>query len=210
MDKQRGKVLVLGPKRCGKTRIANFLSGFEESPNFEVYKPTAGTRILEFERIAKAGKTSINMQVELWDCSGDRQYESCWTAILRETQGVVLVYDPTIKEQEKDIELWYKTFVSPLGLRDGQILVFAHQAGQIGASSYQAPRALENFKFANTTLDSDEGSATAKQVQSRSRSPALAPSLHRTTPAPRRHSLHSSAPSASPSSRRARRTWRRS
>lgn len=63
MDKQRGKILVLGPKRCGKTRIANFLSGFEENPNFEVYKPTAGTRILEFERVAKAGKTSINMQV---------------------------------------------------------------------------------------------------------------------------------------------------
>ena len=63
MDKQRGKILVLGPKRCGKTSISNFISGFEENPNFEVYKPTAGTRILEFERVAKAGKTSINMQV---------------------------------------------------------------------------------------------------------------------------------------------------
>ena len=63
MDKQlKGKILVLGPKRCGKTRIANFLSGFDENPNFDVYKPTAGTRILECERIAKAGKTSINMQ----------------------------------------------------------------------------------------------------------------------------------------------------
>ena len=46
------------------------------------------------------------VQVELWDCSGDRKYENCWTAILRDAQGVVLVYDPTIKEQEKDIELW--------------------------------------------------------------------------------------------------------
>ena len=136
--KQRGKVIVLGPKRCGKTRIANLLSGFEESSNFEVYKPTAGTRILEFEQIAKAGKTSINIQVELWDCSGDRRYENCWTAILRDAHGVVMVYDPTIKEQEKDIEMWHKSFVIPLGLPDTQILLLAHQARAVGGRGYQA------------------------------------------------------------------------
>jgi len=162
MDKQRGKVLVLGPKRCGKTRIANFLSGFEESPNFELYKPTAGTRILEFERIAKAGKTSINMNVELWDCSGDRRYENCWTAILRESHGVVMVYDPTIKEQEKDIEMWHKSFVAPLNLPDSQILILAHQARAVGGRQYQAPRALSRFAFLNTTLDSDDQSSAMR------------------------------------------------
>lgn len=164
MDNIRGKILVLGPKRCGKTRVANFLSGHEESPNFETYKATKGARILEFEQVIPTGKKTARLQVELWDCSGDRQYESCWTAILRETQGVVLVYDPTIKEQEKDIELWYKTFVLPLGLSDSQILLFAHQAGQVGGSAYQAPRALDKFRFVNTTLDSDEGSGGMKQA----------------------------------------------
>ena len=163
MDKQRGKVLVLGPKRCGKTRIANFLSGFEEAPNFEVYKPTAGTRILEFERIAKAGKTSINMQVELWDCSGDRRYENCWTAILREAHGVVMVFDPTIKEQEKDIEKWYKTYTARLGLKDGAIMVFAHSASG-SRSTYQAPRTLDKFTFLNTTLDNEDSSSGMRQA----------------------------------------------
>ena len=60
-------------------------------------------------------------QVELWDCSGDRRYENCWTAILRETHGVVMVYDPTIKDQEKDIEMWHKSFVNPLNLPDSQV-----------------------------------------------------------------------------------------
>jgi len=164
MDKQKGKVLVIGPKRCGKTRIANCLSGFEESPNFEVYKPTAGTRILEFEKIAKAGKTSISMQVELWDCSGDRRYENCWTAILRETHGVVMVYDPTIKEQEKDIELWHKSFVGPLNLPDSQILILAHQARAVGGRTYQAPRALSRFAFVNSSLDSDDQSAAMRDA----------------------------------------------
>jgi len=164
MDKQRGKVLVLGPKRCGKTRIANFLSRFEENPNFEVYKPTAGTRILEFDEMAKAGKTSMSMQVELWDCSGDRRYESCWTAILRETHGVIMVYDPTIKEQEKDIEMWHKSFVAPLGLPDSHILIMAHQAHAVGGRQYQAPRALSRFAFLNTSLDADEQTHSMREA----------------------------------------------
>ena len=32
-----------------------------------------------------------------------------------------MVYDPTIKEQEKDIEMWHKSFVAPLNLPDSQV-----------------------------------------------------------------------------------------
>ena len=112
MDSVRAKVLVIGPKRCGKTRIADFLAGHSAAaaPSFEVYNPTKGARILEFEQVAASGRKNMKMSVQLWDCSGDRQYENCWPAILRDAVGVVLVYDPTIKEQEKDIELWYKTY----------------------------------------------------------------------------------------------------
>eukprot|EP00322_Chrysochromulina_rotalis_P031869 CAMPEP_0115845244 /NCGR_PEP_ID=MMETSP0287-20121206/9253_1 /TAXON_ID=412157 /ORGANISM="Chrysochromulina rotalis, Strain UIO044" /LENGTH=183 /DNA_ID=CAMNT_0003299013 /DNA_START=147 /DNA_END=698 /DNA_ORIENTATION=- len=146
----------MGPKRCGKTRISDFLAGQTTAPNLEAYSPTKGARILEFEQVAESGKKSINMQVELWDCSGDRQYESCWPALLRDAVGVVLVYDPTIKEQERDIELWYKTFTSRLGLKDSQVLLFAHQGGTASFRQYQAPRALDRFSFLNTTLDSEE------------------------------------------------------
>jgi Rab-like protein 5 len=146
----------MGPKRCGKTRIANFLAGHETNPgSFDTYKPTKGTRILECEKAVQAGKKSLKLQVELWDCSGDRQYENCWTAILRDAQGVILCYDPTIKEQEKDIELWHKTFVAPLHLGEGQIMVFAHQS-QVGGATYQPPRSFDRMRFLNTTLDSDD------------------------------------------------------
>ena len=56
----------------------------------------------------KRNRRNTNLHVELWDCSGDKKYESCWVAILREAAGVVLVYDPSIKEQEKEIQMWYK------------------------------------------------------------------------------------------------------
>lgn len=65
---------------------------------------------------------------------------------------------PHCLEQERDIELWYKTYVArQLGLSDAQVILFAHQA-QAGnvRSSYQAPRALDRFTFLNTTLDNDD------------------------------------------------------
>ena len=164
MDSVRAKVLVVGPKRSGKTRISDFLAGHAEAPNFESYKPTRGTRILEFEQMVQAGKRSVQASVELWDCSGDRQYEGCWPAILREAQGVVLVYDPTVKEQEKDIEVWYKTYVASLRLKPDQHLLFAHQQSAVGKrSSYQAPRSLDRLRFLNSTLDSEDVSAEMKK-----------------------------------------------
>ena len=163
-DSVRCKVLVMGPKRCGKTRIANFLASHDEAPNFAAYTPTKGARILEFEDSVMAGKKSVNAACELWDCSGDRQYEGCWPAILRDASGVVLVYDPTIREQEKDIELWYKSYCARLGLKEGQVLVFAHCSSAGGRNTYQAPRALDKFKFLNTTLDNEDVSRSMKEL----------------------------------------------
>ena len=57
------KVLIIGPQRCGKTRIANCLSDFEASPNFEQYNQTAGVRILETERVIRVEGRSVRQQV---------------------------------------------------------------------------------------------------------------------------------------------------
>ena len=203
----KGKVLVMGPKKSGKTRVANFLSGHEEQPDFSsAYKPTKGTRILEFEESVQSGKgRGVQLNVELWDCSGDEQYNNCCMrhtraclvlsthdeatllafsraspllmppslpplfcppgpAILRDVSGVVLVYDPSTKEQEKDIETWYKSFVARLGLKDEQVLLFAHQAQATSRSAYQAPRNLDRFRFLNTTLDSEESTQAMRQT----------------------------------------------
>lgn len=60
---QAAKVLVIGPQKCGKTRLANFLTDHESAPNFEVYAPTSGVRILESERVIKVQGRSVRQQV---------------------------------------------------------------------------------------------------------------------------------------------------
>jgi GTPase SAR1 family protein len=62
------KLIVIGPKACGKTQIANFLSGQTETLFSGHIEPTAGVRVLETE-VRGSGSNAIN--VELWDASGD-------------------------------------------------------------------------------------------------------------------------------------------
>ena len=63
------KVLLVGPKACGKSTIANFLMGQQESLVTERYDPTVGVRILEND----ISFGSLTISVELWDASGDHK-----------------------------------------------------------------------------------------------------------------------------------------
>lgn len=49
---------------------------------------------------------AVTVDVELWDCSGDTKYESCWSALARDTNGVIFLYNPDQANQDKDLENW--------------------------------------------------------------------------------------------------------
>jgi len=56
------------------------------------YRPTAGVRILEFEvMVTDHQNNSVKVDVELWDCSGNPNLESCWPAMAYRTDGMLLI-----------------------------------------------------------------------------------------------------------------------
>lgn len=61
--------------QSGKTCICNYLAEATESSGGE-YHPTQGVRILEFEVEGEeeTGRTLLLVEVELWDCSGSKQW----------------------------------------------------------------------------------------------------------------------------------------
>lgn len=69
------KILIIGPVQSGKSTIANYISEKSDTPL--PYRPTAGVRILEFEKQApknpkRPGQDKV--MIELWDISGDTKY----------------------------------------------------------------------------------------------------------------------------------------
>ena len=70
------KVLLVGPQKVGKSRVANYMADMnksnleEDDPNSDQYMPTAGCRIVEVEREIQGLGTHT---IELWDVSGDQR-----------------------------------------------------------------------------------------------------------------------------------------
>ncbi|KAJ0176604.1 hypothetical protein K1T71_007783 [Dendrolimus kikuchii] len=126
MQPNKLKILMIGPSDSGKTQIANFIS---ESVNMEEMgspRPTQGVRIVEFELSnSKVNGRTSNIDIELWDCSGDHKFESCWPAFRVGVQGVVLVCSPnTAQAATREMELLYNYFVSQPKLLAKQCVLF--------------------------------------------------------------------------------------
>ena len=121
------KFVVAGPKGTGKTLISNYLSGVGEQLTSDKYDPTVGVRILQSE--FRLNGISENFNIEIWDASGDHKYESCWRAIMADSDGVILVYNPDAPAQDQQISDWFDFFVKKNGLKDEQCMIFAHRTG---------------------------------------------------------------------------------
>ncbi|KAB1263478.1 Intraflagellar transport protein 22-like protein [Camelus dromedarius] len=120
----KAKILFVGPCESGKTVLANFLT---ESSDITEYNPTQGVRILEFENPHVASNNKgTGCEFELWDCGGDPKFESCWPALMKDSHGVVIVFNADIPSHLKEIEMWYSCFVQQQFLQDTQCLLIAH------------------------------------------------------------------------------------
>ncbi|KAH8875876.1 Intraflagellar transport protein 22 [Schistosoma japonicum] len=120
------KLVVVGPKECGKSYICNFLSESIDQVT-DGYHPTTGVRILEYEQKIKVkGKTS-KIDVELWDTSGDNKFETCWPAIFRGSHGLAFVYNPDNSNHEEDLNKWYQAVPLYSDLNEQQMCVICHK-----------------------------------------------------------------------------------
>lgn len=97
-----------------------------------------------------------NIAVELWDVSGDRQYEGGWPAIMHGAVGIVYVYDACKVGEEKDLEQWHKWFGQTIGLKDGQLLVMAHKKEDKKTHRGSLPKSLSNAHVVSTTLEDNQ------------------------------------------------------
>jgi len=153
----KAKVLVVGPCEAGKTILSNYLADATEMSSGEYY-PTEGVRVLEFEveSVALHDGRSANVEVELWDCSGNHKFENCWPAIQKDSNGVVFVINPEKPDQVKEIENWYLHFVRQQGLKDNNCLVFVHhKPGQPENSKANLSTTFSRIRVSHSNLEED-------------------------------------------------------
>uniref|UniRef100_A0A0B7AA55 Intraflagellar transport protein 22 homolog n=1 Tax=Arion vulgaris TaxID=1028688 RepID=A0A0B7AA55_9EUPU len=147
------KVIIVGPPESGKTVLCNFLADATESSGGE-YHPTQGVRIVEFEASAvDTGHAAID--VELWDCSGDRKFEACWPAMVRDASGAIFVYNPDQPNHDKDLDTWFSFINGNNHLKEGQCFVFAHRKPHTAGESVELSNSFSKIPLAHTSLEED-------------------------------------------------------
>ncbi|XP_038059241.1 intraflagellar transport protein 22 homolog [Patiria miniata] len=152
----KAKILVVGPCESGKSVISNFLADATETSGGE-YHPTQGVRILEFESGSnQMGARSSTAEVELWDCSGDQKFDECWPAIMKDANGVVIVYNPDVPTHERELDMWYSHFVVQQALREAQCLIMGHHKPSAKSSStVEIPSSMSKVHHIQTNLEED-------------------------------------------------------
>ncbi|KAJ7395600.1 Rab GTPase-binding effector protein 1 [Pitangus sulphuratus] len=84
-------------------------------------------RVLEYEKPSLNGNSKgAGCRFELWDCSGDQKFETCWPALMKDSHGVIIIFNPELPSHLKEIEMWYSCFVQQQPLLDTQCLLVAH------------------------------------------------------------------------------------
>ncbi|KAJ8608496.1 hypothetical protein CTAYLR_005743 [Chrysophaeum taylorii] len=147
------KISVVGPSGSGKSTIANYLASESEgSSAFKVaptYTQTVGCRILECERTIDGPL----MPIELWDTGGSTDYESCWPAVMKDTDGVVLVYNPENEGHVSESGAWYDFFVKNNSLSDDQCIVFAFAPNAQPEIRPRTSPKLQHLNVVNITIE---------------------------------------------------------
>ncbi|VDM41284.1 unnamed protein product [Toxocara canis] len=143
---------------CGKTTISNYLADSNEMSIHE-YRPTRGVRIVEFEsNELELNGERVDAEVELWDCSGDRQYERCWPAIRRDTHGVILVCRPD-KDDAQSLLPWYAEFVERAGMNPAHVLILLHHTSEMTndgpIADFRLPPTMSGLAVVPSNVDHD-------------------------------------------------------
>ena len=156
------KVCVVGPKSSGKTLLCKLLAEqVLSASSSREYQPTAGVRVQELEFTHKG----MARQVQLWDCSGDPTYEKYFQVFSKGTKGVFLVHNAA-KDQESDLEVFYRIFAQPNKLTMAQVCTIGTMVGSEEAAVplKRKLKSLDHFQVDLQGLVGKENAGSAMAI----------------------------------------------
>lgn len=76
-------------------------------------RPTEGLRIVEYDlNNVQVDGENVNVDVQIWDASGDEKYTTFWCVFRKNVDGVVFVYNQDDEIGVRKLDYMYNYFVS--------------------------------------------------------------------------------------------------
>lgn len=112
MKTYKARIVLVGPCGSGKSVLANYLSDL----NIELIddlKPTRGLRIAEYDiNNAQVDGVPANIDVQVWDTSGDDKFMPYWSIFRRCANGIVFVYNSSDETSPRKLDYMFNYFVT--------------------------------------------------------------------------------------------------
>nr|XP_033799765.1 intraflagellar transport protein 22 homolog [Geotrypetes seraphini] len=77
--------------------------------------------------------------------------------MMKDSHGVVIVFNPDLPSHLKEIEMWYASFVQQQQLQDNQCLLIAHHKPGFGADKSRPSlgASMTKLKLSHSSLEED-------------------------------------------------------
>lgn len=76
---------------------------------------------------------------DIHTCSFSYRFESCWPALMKDSSGVVIIFNPDVPSHLKEIETWHSMFIASQSLQENQCLLIAHHKPGSGVEEGRLP-----------------------------------------------------------------------
>ncbi|XP_006902203.1 PREDICTED: rab-like protein 5-like isoform X2 [Elephantulus edwardii] len=85
------------------------------------------------------------------------RFESCWPALMKDSHGVVIIFNAYTPSHLREIEMWYSCFVQQQLLQHAQCLLISHHkpGSEDDAGSLSLPSPLNKLKLVHSNLEED-------------------------------------------------------
>eukprot|EP00703_Trepomonas_sp_PC1_P004605 JAP92001.1 Rab-like protein [Trepomonas sp. PC1] len=150
------RIGFVGPINVGKSTIAEYYTEVTPDPNFQDYNPTQGLRILETGRRIPGIDGSVPVQI--WDMSGDPQYEAYLGKISMQLDGVVMVIPGIDLRVTQTCKKYYSYVVDEERVgKYGFVICLLHKHGSpVSEEVYIEDKQLASIPVYRTCLDGDK------------------------------------------------------
>ena len=147
------KIALLGDSTVGKTAICNSFMNIEFSQDM---LSTIGQEKLEKKYTLKNGK---DIKLILWDTAGQERFHSIALKTIKSAQGVIIVFDVTIKETFEHVSNWIEKIKEEMP--EPNLILFGNKIDKEGrVVSYEEAESFankNNLKYFETSAKLSQG-----------------------------------------------------
>lgn len=136
-------ILTIGNSSAGKTALINRYHSKRFDPTIIT---TANDFVISHKKLKDKAGEEVDVKIKIWDSPGQERFENIVLTAVKNTQGILLVFDITEKQSFDDLQKWIEKVES---CKDIKTFPFILVANKIDLNDKRAIKEEQYKEFAS-------------------------------------------------------------